>query len=72
MDSIILYSTGCPRCKTLKKLLLKNNISYTEVNDVDEMIQKGFTEVPVLEINGQQLDYESAVNWIMNTVNSQS
>ena len=63
---ITLYSTGCPKCKILEKQLNKNKIEYKLVTDKDEMINKGFTSAPKLEINGKILDYVDAVRWAMN------
>ena len=62
----VLYSTGCPKCKTLERQLEKNKIEYTLVTDKDEMINKGFTSAPKLEIDGKILDYTDAVRWAMN------
>ena len=36
---VILYSTGCPKCRVLKTKLDKKNINYIENNDVEEMIE---------------------------------
>lgn len=63
---ITLYSTGCPKCKILEKQLNKNKIEYKLVTDKDEMINKGFTSAPKLEINGKILDYVDALRWAMN------
>lgn len=64
MDNIILYSTHCPKCNILEKKLKEKNISYTEVNDVDEMLNKGFTEMPMLEVNGHIFDFVGAIKWV--------
>lgn len=62
--SIVLYSTGCPSCKTLKLMLDKAGISYTENNSVDEMLALGFTQIPVLSVDGLNLGFKDAKNWI--------
>ena len=67
MDKIILYSNNCPRCKILKKKLDDNKINYEIIDDVDTMIDKGLSTVPVLEINGRMLDFKEAVEWINNS-----
>ena len=64
MDKIILYSNNCPRCKILKKKLDDNKINYEIIDDVDTMIDKGLSTVPVLEINGRMLDFKEAVEWV--------
>jgi hypothetical protein len=62
----ILYSTGCPRCKVLEKKLESNGIAYEKNNSVDEMLELGISEVPVLSVYGQLLNFSEAVNWINN------
>lgn len=66
MDEIILYSTGCPRCKELKIMLDKNNIKYSINQDVQEMETLGFSTVPILKVNNEFLNYTQAVKWLMN------
>ena len=61
---ITLYSTGCPRCNVLKQKLDSKNIEYTVVNDVDIMTEKGISTVPVLEVDGQLLQFKEAVDWV--------
>lgn len=67
MDKIILYSNNCPRCKILKKKLDDNKINYEIIDNVDIMIDKGLSTVPVLEINGRMLDFKEAVEWVNNS-----
>lgn len=62
----ILYSTGCPRCKVLEKKLESNGIAYEKNNSVDEMLELGISEVPVLSVYGQLLNFSEAVNWVNN------
>ena len=62
--NVILYSTHCPKCKVLETKLNQKSINYEEVNDVDVMVQKGFTTVPKLEVNGVVYDFKEAVEWI--------
>ena len=67
MDKVILYSNNCPRCKILKKKLDDNKINYEIIDNVDTMIEKGLSTVPVLEINGRMLDFKEAVEWVNNS-----
>lgn len=60
---IVLYSTGCPRCKVLKKKLNEKNITYTENCSVDEMLSLGITQVPMLDVDGNLMDYSKAMQW---------
>ena len=63
---VILYSTNCPKCKTIEKQLNKNKIEYEVVTDRDVMVSKGFTSAPKLEVNGEVMDYNAAIRWVMN------
>lgn len=62
--SIVMYSTGCPKCNVLKKKLAEKNIEYTENNDVDVMSSIGIDQVPVLDVDGQLLNFKDAVDWL--------
>ena len=61
---IVLYSTGCPRCKVLEAKLKQKNVEYTECNDVLVMEEKGITTVPCLAIDEEVLDFGNAVKWV--------
>ena len=52
---IILYGNGCPRCDILKKKLDEKGVPYTENCCVDEMLRKGITQVPVIELDGSNI-----------------
>ncbi len=64
MEKVILYTTGCPKCKVLEQKLSGKNIIYETVTDVDKMIAKGFQTAPVLEIDEKVYEFGSAINWI--------
>ena len=64
MISIILYSTGCPKCSILKKKLEEKKIPYDTVTDIEEMISLGINEVPVLSVNGELMSFSNAVKWV--------
>ena len=61
---IVLFSNNCPRCKILKAKLEQSNIEFKENNDVELMTQKGFTTVPMLEVDGVIYNFKEAVKWI--------
>lgn len=63
---VILYSTGCPKCSQLKKLLNDAGIEYSEITDTVEMLSLGFDEVPMLKVDDKIMDYTNAVNAIKN------
>lgn len=61
---IVLYSNNCPRCKVLTQKLDSANINYEKITDVELMTQKGFTTVPVLEVDDVIYNFKEAVEWI--------
>ena len=64
MSEIVLYSTGCPKCRILEKKLSEIGVSYDVVNDVDTLIAKGFKSAPVLDVAGRFMTFPEAVEWI--------
>lgn len=63
-SEIILYSTGCPRCNVIRKKLDAKNISYVVNNSVEDMESLGIANVPVLQVDGELLDFLHANQWI--------
>ena len=61
---IVLYSTGCPKCKVLKSKLDSKGIEYTENSSVEEMTKLGIAQVPVLSVDGDLMDFKEAVSWV--------
>ncbi|HCF38049.1 MAG TPA: hypothetical protein DER56_03085 [Thermosipho africanus] len=61
---IILYSNDCPKCKILKTKLEEKNISYEIFNTIDEMIERGFRSLPILEVDGKIMTFIEAVEWV--------
>lgn len=62
--AVILYSNHCPQCKILERKLHDKNIDFTEINDVDLMISKGFMSMPMLEVDGNVMKFKDAVDWV--------
>lgn len=64
--NVILYSTGCPQCKVLEKKLQDSGLQFEISDDVDSMINKGFTSAPVLGVNNQYMTFKEALDWLRN------
>lgn len=62
--AVILYSNHCPQCKILERKLHNKNIDFTEINDIDLMVSKGFMSMPMLEVDGNVMKFKDALNWI--------
>lgn len=61
---MIFYSTGCPLCKTLEMKLNQAGVSYTKIDDVNEMEKLGFQSVPVLYAKGKYMNFSEAMDLI--------
>lgn len=61
---LILYTTFCPKCKVLEKKLAEKNLVYETITDVDIMTEKGFQTVPMLEVDGEVMDFSKAAEWV--------
>lgn len=64
MNKYILYSTGCPKCKVLKSKLDDKKIDYIVVDNIDEIMSKGIESVPVLEVNGEMMNFKESMKWV--------
>ena len=62
--NVVMYSTGCLKCKILKKKLDEKKVVYEEETDVEKMKSKGIERVPVLEVEGKLFSYSEAVKLI--------
>ena len=62
--NVVMYSTGCPKCKILKKKLDEKKVVYEEETDVEKMKSKGINRVPVLEVDGKLFAYSEAVKLV--------
>lgn len=61
---VILYSTGCPRCKVLETKLKQKDVDYIICDNVEEMFKKGVGSVPCLGVEEKILDFGAAVKWV--------
>lgn len=61
---IKFYSTGCPRCKVLKTKLDDAKIEYEVHSDIEEMTTLGIKGVPVLDVDGERMNFGQAVKWL--------
>ena len=62
--NVILYSTHCPRCVVLEEKLEDANIEFKLIEDQKVMEEKGFMSAPMLEVDGQVMDFVKANKWI--------
>lgn len=63
---LTLYTTHCPKCKVIEAKLNAKGLEFDSVTDMDEIMNKGYQSVPVLEIDGEPMDFMKANMWINN------
>ena len=63
---IKLYSTHCPKCIMLESKLKQKKVNYELVKDFDleEIKEKGYSSMPLLEVDGKMMEFEEAVKWV--------
>lgn len=66
---ITLYSTNCPKCNVLETKLKNANIDFNISNNLENLIEQGFREAPILEVNNQYLKFSEAIKWIQESTN---
>ena len=68
--NIILYTTYCPKCKVLESKLNSKGLKYTIVDNEEEVIsfgeKCGIMSAPILDYNGDILDFTQAIKKINN------
>lgn len=62
--NVIYTQANCPKCKILKKKLDDKNVQYTECSDVNILVSKGVEFTPMLEVDGDIMNYSAAVKWV--------
>ncbi len=55
---------NCPICKKLLDELTKQNIDHTISYDTDGLIERGFSSIPVVEIDGQYKNFKETLEWL--------
>ena len=61
---IKFYTTHCPKCHVLELKLKKKGIDYEEFDNVEEMLAKGLTSAPYLEVDDKLLNFGEAVKYV--------
>ncbi len=61
-----LYTIDCPKCKILEMKLKQKNVKYEICKDKSVIINRGFDLMPVLDVDGQIMNFVEAIQWINN------
>ena len=65
MHDIVIYSTGCPKCKVLKTKLEQAGFTYTEETDTQTMMDLGMKTAPGMAVDGGKImNFNEAVRWV--------
>lgn len=62
--NIILYTIDCPKCLILEQKLKDKNIEYKTFKDKHKMIEMGFVQMPILEVDEELMTFREAVEWL--------
>ena len=68
-NELILYSTGCPKCKILEKKLNETGVLFTTNTNVDEMLSLGLSSAPALSVDGKLMNFTEAMKWLREREN---
>lgn len=62
---ITVYSKpDCPKCHVLKLKLNQKGIEYSEIQDVDKMVEMNILSLPMMDVDGALLTFEQAVKYV--------
>lgn len=61
---IKLYTNHCRKCEILTTKLNEKNITFETIDDEEWLRANGYDFMPILEVDGQKLEYIDAVNYI--------
>lgn len=61
---IKLYTNHCRKCEILTAKLQEKNISFEIEDNEDTLLALGFDFMPVLEIDGEKLNYLAAITYV--------
>lgn len=65
MESVTVYTIGCPSCNILEKKLQLKQIAYNTINDEKIFDELNINEFPMMSINdGPLMNYKQAITWV--------
>ena len=64
MESIILYSNDCPKCRVIESKLKAQNVEFEKTDNFEKLISLGYKTLPLLEVDGEIMDFKSANDWV--------
>lgn len=65
---IVVHGNGCPKCNILIKKLDEKGVTYTKVDNMEEIVKIGkennISSMPITIWNDEVLDFKSAIEKI--------
>ena len=65
---IVLYSTNCPKCNVMAKMLQDRSIDFKLETDLDIVTkiseESGIMSAPMLGVDGKIMEFSQALKWI--------
>lgn len=68
MRDVILYTTGCAKCRVLEAKLKLAQIDYTMCDDEQTIVELGHSEAPLLSVDGEIMQFVDAVKWVNGVI----
>jgi len=62
--SVIMYSTGCPRCRALELKMNMKGVEFETEKSVEVMQELGIKEAPKLCVDGKMMGFTEAIAWV--------
>jgi hypothetical protein len=61
---IKLYTNHCRKCEILTAKLKEKNVDFEVEDNETVLVSLGFDFMPVLEVDGDRLDYGNAIKYV--------
>lgn len=61
---IKLYTNHCRKCEILTAKLKEKNVDFEVEDNETVLVSLGFDFMPVLEVNGDRLEYGKAIKYV--------
>lgn len=61
---IKLYTNHCRKCEILTNKLKEKSVPFETIDDEETLLSLGLDFMPVLEVDGEKLDYLSAITYV--------
>lgn len=64
---VTLFTTHCPQCNVLEKVLKQNNIEFNTVDNQEEILkvaeEKQIYTSPILKVDDKYMEFKEALAW---------